>query len=344
MGFSLEKTLKKIGNGFTGKGSMKWINPAAAVTRWSFENPKQAALFGAGAFGAGMLSSGFGSGLAAGQVYNQAIGPTADGSNLGGKHVKTSTQSGSSGFGSGLFGDILGAALGVGGSYLTSRDQLSQQMKLQDRAFAQNVQMWNLQNAYNTPKAQMERYEEAGLNPNIIYGSGSTSAGNAPAAPSYEAPHYKGMELNSIMAVMNLQNMQQQNELLRAQTAAAIAQAENTGMNTIYRGAELKWLPRRMKADIAHTLSDTKYMPLRIPWQNWMYDDTKSNYNTLTDVVTGGAPKPRWETDNSKIYVRILKNKYGSNWRKHYGERIGNMTGVFMGSGRRYPTIGENFI
>lgn len=37
---------------------------------------------------------------------------------------------------------------------------------------------WNLENAYNTPEAQMQRFLAAGLNPNLVYGAGANS-GNA---------------------------------------------------------------------------------------------------------------------------------------------------------------------
>lgn len=38
---------------------------------------------------------------------------------------------------------------------------------------------WNRQNAYDSPAAQMGRYKDAGLNPLLIYGNGSSSAGNS---------------------------------------------------------------------------------------------------------------------------------------------------------------------
>lgn len=38
---------------------------------------------------------------------------------------------------------------------------------------------WQLENAYNSPLEQMKRFKDAGLNPNLIYGNGSASAGNA---------------------------------------------------------------------------------------------------------------------------------------------------------------------
>jgi len=38
-----------------------------------------------------------------------------------------------------------------------------------------NEQQWNKQNEYNSPEAQMNRFKEAGLNPNLIYGQGTTA-------------------------------------------------------------------------------------------------------------------------------------------------------------------------
>jgi hypothetical protein len=42
--------------------------------------------------------------------------------------------------------------------------------------------------AYNHPTAQMERLKEAGLNPNLIYGSGSATGNLNASAPEQNAP------------------------------------------------------------------------------------------------------------------------------------------------------------
>lgn len=47
---------------------------------------------------------------------------------------------------------------------------------------AYNAQMLNYQNAYNSPLQQMLRYQEAGLNPALIYGQQNVSADAAPGA------------------------------------------------------------------------------------------------------------------------------------------------------------------
>lgn len=61
---------------------------------------------------------------------------------------------------------------------------LQTQTSLNQQAFDQNKQMWNLQNKYNSPASQMARFSEAGLNPNLIYSQGS--AGNASQAPTIQ--------------------------------------------------------------------------------------------------------------------------------------------------------------
>lgn len=60
--------------------------------------------------------------------------------------------------------------------------------ELAEYQYSKDVEAWNRQNAYNSPSAQMARYTSAGLNPNMIYGSGTASAGNAQSMPHYQAP------------------------------------------------------------------------------------------------------------------------------------------------------------
>lgn len=55
------------------------------------------------------------------------------------------------------------------------------------KAYQRQVEMWHLQNAYNSPAEQMKRFGAAGLNPNLIYGQGSS--GNANKFPEYQAPN-----------------------------------------------------------------------------------------------------------------------------------------------------------
>lgn len=54
--------------------------------------------------------------------------------------------------------------------------QFDYNKELQDYAFQKNLEQWQRENEYNTPSAQMERYRQAGLNANLIYGQNNLAA------------------------------------------------------------------------------------------------------------------------------------------------------------------------
>lgn len=120
-----------------------------------------------------------------------------------------------------------------------------------------NEQWWNKQNQYNSPAAQMERFKEAGLNPNLIYGQsnmgGSVSTANLEPG-RFSSAGFKGAGkaewrgvapqfdfLSGIMAMAQFKesaartdNLETQNKVLEqdallrvAQTASAIAGAKS---------------------------------------------------------------------------------------------------------------------
>lgn len=62
------------------------------------------------------------------------------------------------------------------------------QMDLAKYQADRNLDLWNLNNEYNTPQAQMERYKAAGLNPNLVYGDGGVSGNSSAPAQGYTAP------------------------------------------------------------------------------------------------------------------------------------------------------------
>lgn len=89
-----------------------------------------------------------------------------------------------------------------------------------------NKENWRMQNAYNSPSAQMERLRQAGLNPNLVTGT-SNQSGNAGSIPAFDAPRYEAFHewdkvsdklpdiLNSIMQVAQVQKTVQETKNLR---------------------------------------------------------------------------------------------------------------------------------
>lgn len=104
------------------------------------------------------------------------------------------TEGNSLGFGGALLG-----AIPFFGSALQSWMNAKQQRENVDRTIAANkelaqyqyskdLEMWNRGNAYNSPMAQMERLRAAGLNPNMVYGSGAPTGATAQTLPKFNAP------------------------------------------------------------------------------------------------------------------------------------------------------------
>lgn len=81
-----------------------------------------------------------------------------------------------------ILGSFIGGAFGLAGSALN----YGYQKQLAEQQNQYNLDMWKMQNEYNSPSAQMQRFKSAGLNPNLIYGQGS--AGNAQSAPQMVTP------------------------------------------------------------------------------------------------------------------------------------------------------------
>lgn len=101
----------------------------------------------------------------------------------------------------------------------------------EDKAFYRNAQ-------YNHPASQMQRLKEAGLNPNLVYGTGVVGAtGNTHASihnrQAYDQPNsaqkyltYQSMQLNNEISRRTAKNLDAQNSFLQAQTQEARARAD----------------------------------------------------------------------------------------------------------------------
>ena len=79
---------------------------------------------------------------------------------------------------------LLGNMLGFSSQQQTNADN----MELAKYQWEKNLEMWHLQNQYNLPKNQMARLKSAGLNPNLVYGSGNVGGNAASQPPQYQAP------------------------------------------------------------------------------------------------------------------------------------------------------------
>lgn len=130
---------------------------------------------------------------------------------------------------------VLNTGLGLIGQSINYR----QQRKLADLQYSRSLEMMNRQNAYNSPAAQVSRLRAAGLNPNLLYGNGSTATGNTdvftpvynPPAPSFRTDTNMNLA-NAFSQYQQIASWQAQEESYRAQAAVAKAQARNIEVDT----------------------------------------------------------------------------------------------------------------
>lgn len=95
--------------------------------------------------------------------------------------------------------------------------------------FDRNVEMWNMQNEYNSPAAQMERLKAAGLNPNLMYSMGN--AGNAGSSVQYSAPTMHGKDKSETMQ-RAVQAVSAASQILGVLDQAATTAAKWTDLQT----------------------------------------------------------------------------------------------------------------
>ena len=109
--------------------------------------------------------------------------------------------------GGALIGGPEGAATGYTlGNSLFGSSEAKDNYKYQLQKQAEyNIGLWNMQNAYNTPKAQMERFKEAGLNPNLIYGQTNTASPISSASANFSLDNTQSQKtLSNYLALSNL--------------------------------------------------------------------------------------------------------------------------------------------
>lgn len=90
------------------------------------------------------------------------------------------------------YGAAAAAAVTQLGNYAITAAANKKQWKYQKQAMGlqdqYNRDLWDYQNAYNTPQKQMERLQEAGLNPRLIYNNGAANMGNAGPIQGLDVP------------------------------------------------------------------------------------------------------------------------------------------------------------
>ena len=210
-----------------------------------------------------------------------------------------------------FLGNIASGAIGAIGNLFTggmsARKQYHYQSKLMDKQNQQQIDFWKMNNEYNTPFAQRARLEQAGLNPDLMYGgSGSVAQSQMPGAASGSAPNVDyGSFSDNLRFAMQAQVMdaqvskiEQENKLLAEQ---ALSQAEQ---RELWKAQATDAWMRAEHQGIYNRHADTRY---------FLENETRGLKNTLLGADVNSyetrlrLDQQRVANDNMRAKVQVLQ-------------------------------------
>lgn len=252
------------------------------------------------------------------------------------------TGEGNDTFNSGGGGGGLIGALATAGALIydsvnqrkNTKDTIAANKKEAELAYQREQEMIRQQNLYNSPAEQMKRFTDAGLNPNLIYGQGSS--GNQTAIPKYQRPEqdYRGMPgvMSGVLGALSPAISEYQNfQMRQAQIGQVNAMTENIEAKTVTEGfnSVLKDLMGKKTAqDTSQSSRMFPYMQEQAAYQTQkIATDWHKNLQTIENMKQANVLQLLEEQykrkamtavdlDNEKRVQDIIYKKYENQWRK----------------------------
>jgi hypothetical protein len=161
---------------------------------------------------------------------------------------------------------------------------------------------WNRVNLYNAPKQQMQRYQDAGLNPNLIY----SQQNNAPAIRStdFVAPKIEEGALDVLgkSNKLKLQDQTMKNAALQGQLLEA--QVNKTNADALYVGSQTDW----KNLDIERLRGQLPGLVDSVQLKNQEIKESIKNKIADTQVKIGQLPiqestKKKLDVETQRLYT-----------------------------------------
>lgn len=219
----------------------------------------------------------------------------------------------------------LQAGIAAGESRRASRDQRETSMKLAKYQWSKDLEMWNLANAYNTPQSQMQRFKDAGLNPNLIYGQGN-SGNAAQAMPKFQAPtlryDYPVPDFVGAMTAFQdirikqaqIDNLKEQNKVIETKALA------DRYMYDYGLSAKTMSLQERYKQDVIKTDLSKGILPYQLEF-------AAGKNRQQTEAIRKLVAETRYKDLQSDWYVGDILSKMGANLVRMMPGRTGKNLG-----------------
>lgn len=210
-----------------------------------------------------------------------------------------------------FLGNIASGAIGAIGNLFTggmsARKQYQYQSKLMDKQNQQQIDFWKMNNEYNTPFNQRARLEQAGLNPDLMYGgSGNMYQSQMPGAASGSAPNVDyGSFSDNLRFAMQAQVMDAQVSKIEMENKLLAEQAlSQASLRDLQSSQAADALARAEHQGIYNKHADTRY---------FLENETRALKNTLLGADVNSyetrlrLDQQRVANDNMRAKVQVLQ-------------------------------------
>lgn len=210
-----------------------------------------------------------------------------------------------------FLGNMAASAIGAIGNFFTggasARKQYQYQSKLMDKQNQQQIDFWKMNNEYNTPFNQRARLEQAGLNPDLMYGgSGNMYQSQMPGAASGSAPNVDyGSFSDNLRFAMQAQVMDAQVSKIEHENQLLAEQALNQSeQRDLWAAQAREALLRAEHQGIYNKHADTRY---------FLENETRGLKNTLLGADVNSyetrlrLDQQRVANDNMRAKVQVLQ-------------------------------------
>ncbi|MBA7535646.1 hypothetical protein ES705_27904 [subsurface metagenome] len=174
-----------------------------------------------------------------------------------------------------IIGGTISGAGNIAGGIFGKKKERKFRKEMAEYAYGKDLEMWNRQNIYNMPSAQMARLKQAGLNPNLVYGTGTVTGNVQGQMPKYNVPQLD-YEIRAPQIAENLQTF--------SDFAMKQAQTKNVDADTIKKLVEAK---------VAGATQDPRIMLTR-------YQEEMANLKTIQEREKAQYYKPAAEAEIEK--------------------------------------------
>lgn len=226
-----------------------------------------------------------------------------------------------------------GAAAGGLMDGIGSLFTIGAQKRAASTAYKRQNEFWDRQNAYNTPKAQMQRLKDAGLNPALMYGQGNT--GNAQNLSGVQKANVQGPQLaQSAAAGAQMSLLNQQKQLMKEQGKAALINASANFRNSLTSR-------KKYKLDKAVTPYTIQSMQTGIDKMNQEITESQARITNITvdnQLKSSGikvnnkqskllVQQARVQASQADLNLEVLK-EYKQGYSKNYLKTVGEFLGM----------------